>query len=322
MFWLYIFIFLISCLLLTFSNKWLIGALSRIALFLQMKEFVVAFFLMAFAVSIPNLFVGIISALNKIPELSFGDVVGGNIVDLSLMVGLAALISKGGLTANSRTVQGSSLFTIFIAVLPLLLIFDGQLSNGQLSRGDGILLILSFLFYITWLFSKKERFSKIYDHAPESINFKNFLKDLLIIIGGIILLLVGAEGMVKSATFFSQIFHLPLSLVGILIVGLGNCLPETFFTIQAARKGQDWMILGDLMGGIVITATLVLGIVALICPIKIVDFSPFAIARLFLIFSALFFFFFVRTDRKITKREAVFLIFLYILFFIIEIFIK
>ncbi|PJA01069.1 hypothetical protein COX75_00835, partial [bacterium (Candidatus Gribaldobacteria) CG_4_10_14_0_2_um_filter_33_15] len=81
MFWLYIFIFLISCLLLTFSNKWLIGALSRIALFLQMKEFVVAFFLMAFAVSIPNLFVGIISALNKIPELSFGDVVGGNIVD-------------------------------------------------------------------------------------------------------------------------------------------------------------------------------------------------------------------------------------------------
>jgi len=312
-----IIIFLISCLLLTFSSKWLIGALSRIALFLQIKEFVVAFFLMAFAASIPNLFVGIISALNKIPELSFGDVVGGNIVDLSLMVGLAALISKGGITANSRTVQGSSLFTIFIAVLPLLLIFD-----GQLSRGDGILLILSFLFYITWLFSKKERFSKIYDHAPKSINFKNFLKDLLIIIGGIVLLLVGAEGMVKSATFFSQIFHLPLSLIGILIVGLGNCLPETFFTIQAARKGQDWMILGDLMGGIVITATLVLGIVAFIYPIKIVDFSPFAIARLFLIFSALFFFFFVRTDRKITKKEALFLLGIYIIFVVVEILAK
>lgn len=317
MFWFYIFIFTISCLLLTFSSKWLVRALSRIALFLQMKEFVVAFFLMAFAASIPNLFVGIISALNKIPELSFGDVVGGNIVDLSLMIGLAALISKGGLTANSRTVQRSSIFTIFIAVLPLFLIFD-----GQLSRGDGILLILSFLFYITWLFSKKERFSKIYNHAPESINFKNFLKDLLIIIGGIILLLVGAIGIVKSASFFSQVFNLPLGLIGIFIVGLGNCLPETFFTIQAARKGQDWMILGDLMGGVVITATLVLGIVALICPIEVINISPFAIARIFLIISALFFFFFIRTGQRVSRREGFFLLGLYFLFLLVELLTK
>jgi len=69
----------------------------------------------------------------------------------------------------------------------------------------------------------------------------------------------------------------------------------------------------------VITTTLVLGIVAFICPIKIVDSSPFAIARLFLIFSALFFFFFVRTDRKITKKEALFLLGIYIIFVITEI---
>lgn len=317
MIWFYIPIFLISCFLLTFSSKWLIGALSRIALFLKLKEFVVGFFIMALAVSLPNFFVGIIAALNKIPELSFGDVIGGNIIDLSLVIGLAALLSKGGLSAQSRTVQGSSIFTIFIGLLPLFLI-----SDHYLSRFDGILLILSFIIYFFWLFSKKERFTKVYDHAPKSINFKNFLKDLFFVTLSIILLLLGAKGIVNSASVFAAVLNLPIALIGLFIVGLGNCLPETFFSIQAAKKGEDWMILGDLMGGVVITATLVLGTVAFICPIKIVDFSPFAIARIFLIISALFFLFFVRTGRKITRKEAFFLMGIYLTFILVEVLIK
>ena len=74
------------------------------------------------------------------------------------------------------------------------------------------------------------------------------------------------------------------------------------------------------MGAVIICATFVLGIVALICPIEIPDFSPFAIARLFLIISAVFFFFFVRTGRTITKKEAIILLGIYVLFVISEIF--
>ena len=102
MLWLYILIFLFSCFLLTLSSKWLVNTLSRIALFLKLKEFVVGFFIMAFAASLPNFFVGIIAALNKIPELSFGDVIGGNILDLSLVIGLAALLSKRGYQLKAR----------------------------------------------------------------------------------------------------------------------------------------------------------------------------------------------------------------------------
>jgi len=116
--------------------------------------------------------------------------------------------------------------------------------------------------------------------------------------------------------------HLPLSLIGILIVGLGTALPEASFTLQAARKNQDWLIVGDVMGSVIMTATLVLGIVALICPIKIVDFSPFAIGRIFLIISAIFFLLFIRTGRKITRKEALFLLGIYIIFVIIEILTK
>jgi len=110
-----------------------------------------------------------------------------------------------------------------------------------------------------------------------------------------------------------------LSLIGILIIGLGNSLPEIYSSILAAKKGQTWMILGDLMGSVITPATLVLGVVALLRPIEMPDFSPFVVARFFLIISALFFFFFVRTDRKITVKEAVFLLLIYFIFVILEI---
>ncbi len=317
MLWFYILVFIVSCILLTFSGKWLVDALSRIALFLSLKEFVVAFFIVAFGTTLPNLIIGVISALNNIPELSFGDVVGSNIFDLSIVVGLAALVSRGGLSAGSRTVQGSSVFIMIIALLPLLLIFD-----GTLSKADGVLLLVSFVIYTAWLFSKKDRFTKIYDQSIGRISAKRFLKDLLIIIVGLILLLAGGQGIVKSALFFYQEFNLPLGLIGIFVVAIGTCLPETFFSLHAARRGQDWMILGNQMGNVAITSTFILGIVSLIAPIKINDFSPFIIARIFLIIAVLSFFLFLKTSQKITKKEGLFLIGVYIAFLIVEVLAK
>ena len=314
----YALIFLICCTLLYFSGEWVVSGLMRIARFLGWREFVVAFFVMAFAGTIPNLFVGISSAFHKIPQLSFGDVVGGNVVDLTLAVALAALIAKG-LPTESRTVQTTSVFTIVVAILPLLLILD-----GTLGRGDGMILILAFAFYMSWLFSKKERFTMIYEanKIPIVKEFKIFIKDLGKAILGVMLLLLAAEGIVRSASFFAESLNLSLAFIGILIVGLGNALPETYFAIASARRGEAWMILGDLMGAVIFPATLVLGVVALICPIKIPDFSPVVIARFFLIISAMFFLLFIRTGRKITKKEALFLLGIYIAFLLVEIFTK
>src|SRR4030042_5416330 len=146
MIWFYIFVFLICCILLYLSSGWVVGGLMRIARFRRWREFVVAFFVMAIAASLPNLFVGISSVLHKIPQLSFGEIVGGNVVDLTLAVAIAALIA-GNLPAESRMVQTSSIFTMVIAILPLLLILD-----GVLGRGDAIILILTFVFYLVWVF--------------------------------------------------------------------------------------------------------------------------------------------------------------------------
>lgn len=320
MLWLYVFIFIISCVSLGLASSWVIGALTRIARFLCWREFVVAFFIMAFASSMPNLFVGISSALRGIPELSFGDVVGGNVIDFTLVIALAAILANG-LPAGSKMVQTSLIFTVILALLPLLLV-----ANGTLSRLDGVILISAFFVYAFWLFSKQERFSKEYKDddscSTPTERFKGFFKDSGIILLGGVVLLLAAQGIVVSASFLATALNLPLAIVGILIVGFGNALPETYFSIMSARRGHSWLIFGNLMGSVVVPATLVLGVVALIHPIVITDFSPFAIARIFLILSAFLFFVFGRSGQKITRKEAILLLGLYVAFVLIEIFIK
>lgn len=322
MIWLYIFIFIVSFFVLALSGKWMVRSLANIAVFLGWREFIVAFIIISLGTSVPNLFVGVSSALHKIPELSFGDVVGGNLVDLTLLVAITAFIA-GGLSVESRVVQRFSIFTIAAAVLPIILILD-----GRLSRADGIILLLSFFFYIRWIFLKEERFAKIYEHedsCPEGVghkSFKNVLKEIAVLLGGLLLLLVSSEAIVRLSSLFAENLKISVAFIGFLIVGVGNALPELFFSISSARAGQTWMILGNLMGSVVIISTLVLGMVAIIHPIQIVDFSPFAIARFFLLISSLFFLIFIRTDRKITKKEALFLFFLYAAFVIAEILIK
>lgn len=287
----------------------------KIARFLGWREFVVAFFVMAFAASLPNLFVGIASALRGIPQLSFGDIAGNNLIALTLVMALGVLFAKDGkISAESKTAQATSIFTIVAAILPLLLIGD-----SALSRTDGLLLIAFFIFYVCWLFSKKERFAKIYDtrqtcQVSVVKELKIFFKDVGKLILGIILLIISAQGMVVSARFFAQSFNIPIILIGLLITGFGNALPDIYFAVVLAKKGETWMILGGLMGAVIMLSTLVLGVVSLIHPIEILDFTPLIIARIFLIISALFFFFFVRTGRQITKKEALFLILIYILF--------
>lgn len=283
----------------------------------------VAFFIMSFAASLPNIFVGINASLQGIPELSFGEIVGGNMIDMTLAAALAVLVGGNPLKVKSRMVQTSAIFTVIIALLPWILILD-----GDLGRGDGLILLLAFAAYAFWLFSKGERFRKIYQISEKkqkniSIKqFKTFLKDLIKTSIALFLLIIASWGIVKSAQAFSDTLGVGIPIIGILLIGLGNALPETYFAVVSARKKRTWLILGNLMGSVIFCATLVLGIIVLISPIKNIDFSPFIIARIFLIIASVFFLISVRTDQKITKKEALVLLAIYILFLLSEVFLR
>jgi len=108
---------------------------------------------------------------------------------------------------------------------------------------------------------------------------------------------------VNLASSFSKQFNIALPLVGILLVGLGNCLPETYFCIAAARANKTNMILGDIMGAVILPGTLVLGLVALISPFSVSNPSMFGAARYFLLIAALLFFICTKTDKKSLKKK-------------------
>lgn len=316
----YIFIFLLCCTALYFAGNWVVGGLSRVAKFFGWKEFVVAFFVMALAATLPNLFLGIVAIANGVPELSLGDIMGGNVVNMTLAVALSVFFSKNGIDAKGRTVQTSLIFASVAAILPLAMILD-----GDLSRIDGLLLLSFFGIYVYWLLSKRERFKTIYNKQempPIGKQFGAYIGDISKIAAGIIGLIVIAQVIVYSANAFSDYWGISLPLIGILIIGLGNAFPEIYFGIVAAKAGKTKMILGNIMGAVIMSGTMALGFVAVVSPIQIADLSIFAVARYFLFAATVFFFICARTGQKITRKEAVLLLGVYIALLITEIFSK
>jgi len=314
MIWLYILIFIGSCLLLVNAGTWLVKSLTRVSQTLKWSKFLISFFLTVFAASLPEFFVGLNSAFHKLPQLSFGNVIGANILNLTLGIAICVLLT-GSLKLESRALRTDSIFAAFVIFLPLLLMLD-----GGVSRTDGIILLLAFFLYLRKILQKDERFSGTFieNFKKNYRQFKLFLKDLAIFFGVIFLLILSAEGIVRTANIFTLEINLPLITTGIFLVALGTVLPELFFRLKAVSLENKEVVLENFMGSVVVNSTFVLGIVFLISPLKIVDFSPYLVGIFFTVFSALGFVIFSLTHREITRREAVGLIVICVLFFIIQ----
>lgn len=291
----------------------------RLSRFLGLTEFVVAFFVMASASSLPNLFVGITSAVSGIPELSLGDIFGNNLISMTLAVAVAVFFSAGKqIDSGGETVQTTAIVSILTAVLPLFLLGD-----GVLSRMDGLVLIGAFFVYVAWLLSKKERFSKVYNGISNKTSFtalSKTIKSVFLILFGVVLLIFSAKGIASSAAFFAESLGLSLVLIGLIVVGFGNALPEVYFSIISARKGDTSLILGNLMGSVIFLSTLILGIVAFLSPIYVHGLPFYILARFFLIVSAVLFLFAARSGEKIVAWEAWGLLAIYLSFLVSSIY--
>ena len=310
----YIAIFLLSCVVLVWAGGKTVIALSRIARILRWKEFTVASLLMAIGSSLPEFFVGIISALNKKPQLSFGNVLGSNIVALTLVIFTATLFLRT-IKINKEAIKKSvSLAAVYVA-LPFLLMFD-----GRLSRADGFILIVSFIFYLKHFFLQQQRFKKPFDHykKPPQEKLKIFFRELGIFLFSLILFLLSAEGIIFAAGEISSSAHLFLAIMGFLCIALGTSLPEITFTIRSIKMGHKEMVLGDALGSVMVNTGLVLGTTVLISPFEIKYTGLYFNSLIFSFLIAVLFFLFARTKNEINRKEGLILFSLYLLFVIIE----
>jgi len=295
-----------SCISLALGGFLAQESLSRLARHYGFKEFFLGFTVMALSTSLPELIVGLSSALNNISSLSFGDVIGSNVVDLTLVIGSVALAA--GKVRIERNLRKNWLFTLFLTSMPLILFLDGELSII-----DGIILLLGFGFYMSQLIRERKETKKPLVKLTE----QELVSTVFSLVVGIILLILSARWIIRSSILLLQDFNIQPIVIGIVLVSIGTSLPELSFEIQSIRRGKEGLVLGDLFGSLVLNSTLILGLVSVINPIK-AGFTPFLTTSLFLILASLVFFFSVE-DGKITRAEGFLLLCLYAIFLITSI---
>lgn len=304
-------VFIVSCTLLVISAGWCIKSLVKIASYFKLSEFVIGFILIGVSTSLPEFFVGVVSAFNKTSELALGTVIGSNIADLALIMGILILLSKG-IKLKTKIVKRSTWFMLVASSFPLILMLD-----GSLSRYDGIFLLLVFFFYIRELLEERKEFRKRFDHALK----KEALFSIALFVVSIALLLLSANFVVKSSISISKELLIPPILIGLFLVAIGTSLPELILGVRAVLSKREEFALGDIIGSVVANSTLVLGATALIYPASANLFLFFSSA-IFMLATVILFAIFVEYKKALTIKEGIFLILFYVLFIFSEFFLK
>lgn len=305
----YVLIFILAGLVLIKSSTILVRVLLNIARFMAWSEFAVSFILMAVATSLPELFVGISAGFQKTSDLSLGNVIGANILNLTLIAGLIILFARGIKIQNKIIIKRDIWLVTGLGILPLIFLF-----NKTLSRLEGLILIILFFVYLIYLAKTKQHFLKTIN-AEQSIS--SFLKSIIIFIIGISLLLASSWLVVYSVSKIAQNINASLILAGMFLIALATTLPEFIFGMRATLMKHEEMNVGNLLGSVVVNSALVLGVVALINPIKVQDSTSFVIGAVFMTMALLLFNLFIRTRAKLSWREGTLLIAFYIIFVIV-----
>lgn len=325
MVWLDLLFFVLACVILSQSSTYLVKSLSKISSFLKLNEFVIGFILVAVATSLPETFIGIMGALEGTPGFSIGNVIGSNIIDLTLITGIGALLARK-ITIESKIVKKDMIYMFGIVILPVILMMDHffwrwlglfkDMTPG-LSRLDGVILLLVFIYYMYVLVKQESKFSKTIESTSRNEVIKYFLLFLLTLA----LLLISSNYVIDYAKLLSVDLNLSPLLIGIFLISIGTTLPELTFTVKSVFAKHESMAIGDIVGSVITNSTLVLGITAAIHPIT-VDIAIYLTSTLFMLFSSFIFLTFSESDNGITWKEGISLLMLYFLFIMIEAYLK
>jgi len=307
----YIALFIIAFLLLVRAGSLLVASLTHIARFFGLSEYVVAFVLMSFATSIPELSIGIASAIQDVPGLSFGNVLGANVLNITLVSGVAVLFA-GGLHLRSKINRINAGIIFMLSLLPLAFVVD-----GALSRIEGVIMLVAFSFYLVRLVGDRAYFTRGIKMIPfNRATFVGSFSSLMNFFGGIFLLIISAGIVTYAGSKLALVWGIENGIFGILFLSISTALPELTFGIRAKMLGHADMAIGNVLGSIAFNAAGIVGIVAILNPFMIEASVPLAITMGFFVLAFVLFLSFVYTRNSINRVEAAVLIGAYLLFVI------
>lgn len=304
------------------AAEWVIVALRRIARKTGTGAFAISAIILAVGTSLPELFVGITSAIEGSPNIALGVVLGSNIANTALITGIVTLIA-GRIIIHGDYLKRDVFLALVAGLLPLALLAD-----GVLGRVDGLVLLAAYAAYASSFF--KTRFLEIaQEHTKESF-FYRFWKQINHIdfditreygrlFVGLALLLFSGEMIVSNASAMASSLGMPVFVIGLIVLAIGTSLPEFAFSLKTIAGGQPSMFFGNLLGSTIANSTLIVGLTAVISPIKITSFSDYSLAVVAFVIIFLTFWLMIRTKHRVDRWEGLVLILLYLLFIALEV---
>jgi len=269
---------LLGLVLLYFGAEGLVRGSSSLALRLGLSPLVVGLTVVAFGTSSPELVVSLKAALDGQGAISVGNVVGSNICNIGLILGLCAMITP--IATNSQIIRVDIPIMLGITAVALFV-----LANGHLGRPEGILLfalLLAYIFFSVRLARRRPADALSAEFGEEvKISKRGLAVDLLMVAGGLILLVFGARFLVDGAVIIARAFGWSEALIGLTIVAIGTSLPELATSLVAAVKKETDIAVGNIVGSNIFNLLGILGITAIVHPLQadgvgMVDFAVMA----------------------------------------------
>ena len=235
---------------------WFVDGASGIATKFGIPQLVIGLTIVAMGTSAPEAAVSISAAIGGSADITIGNIVGSNILNIFIILGISAVITT--LAVASSTIKYETPFMILVTVLLLVLGLDGTI--GLI---DGIILIAAFIAYLTYLFimAKKNK-----EEQPEAKQMAIW-KAILLTIIGLALIILGSNVTVDAATAIAKAFGVSERFIGLTIVALGTSLPELFTSVSAARKHNADIAIGNIVGSNIFNILFVVGISSIIVPV-------------------------------------------------------
>lgn len=287
-----IFILLAGLLLILFGANWLVEGSSSIAKRFGISEFVIGLTIVGIGTSTPEMVVSFMSSFQGKADMAIGNIVGSNIFNTLMILGVTALISPLAITKSNlkRDIPLNIIVTVMLILLGMNLTIFGK-GQDQLCRIDGAILLALFAGYL-WTSFKSDQGDS--EEGGEGIKeYKNGVS-VLMIIAGLAGLIVGGRLFVNSATELAKMFGVSDKFIAITIMAAGTSMPELATCVVAALKGRGQLALGNVLGSNIANILLILGGAALINPLSFagmtyVDLGIILIGALVILASAFMF---------------------------------
>ena len=255
--------------LLIKGADFLVDGASNIAKKFHIPEIIIGLTIISIGTSMPELFVSITSAIDGFPDMAMGNVIGSNIANLFLILGLSAIVKSIPFKKETRLIEIPLCF--FISVIFFAICFIGQ-DVSRIDAGILITLFIAFIIYTIVMAKKGEEFDKE-DNAEEvkeeEINKGKWstLKDICFIILGVAALKFGGDLAVDNAVKVATILGLSEKIISVTILAIGTSLPELVTSVSAAAKGKSDIAVGNILGSNIFNMLLIIGTSAAIKPI-------------------------------------------------------